>query len=342
MRKILLLVTALFLSIGIYAQSSGTPNRLLIHEGNNTNGFILDRVDSLTFAKVEGEVAANVEIIDYDLEKITMSVTRTPACVGFKIAVEASLLISSFSDTQLASYIDATTSDIYYQDFSEAELTGISLEAGTEYSVITVGIDTYGVLCDVKKVDFTTEGSNIVGNPYVEPEAYNIGLYEFSVRFTPNQYVSKYHVVAGEKGMIESQYEFFAPMYGYTNFGQMITMWGSEMTGRNSHTWTGQTPNVTYEVFIQAYDAAGNMAPYQVYELSTLPLGGEGTAEVTITLGDYKLSDWNGEMLPSQFITFTPNDQTSAYRLSVYFEREYQTYKDEIIEVILEKFVKEL
>lgn len=332
MRKILLLVTALFLSIGIYAQNSGTPNRLLIHEGNNTNGFILDRVDSLTFAKIEGEVAADVELISHDLDKITLAVTRTQACVGFKIAVEASIIIASMTDVQLASYIDKASNSVYTEDFSNAELTGIALQAGTDYSILTVGIDAYGVLCDVRKVDFTTEDPNIIGDPYVEAEAYNIGLYEFSVRFTPNQYVSKYYVIAGEKGLMQSQYEQFAPMFGFSNFGEMITMWSDEFTGRDSFTWTGQTPNATYEVFIQAYDAAGNMAPYQVYELSTLPLGGEGTAEVTITLGDYKLADWDGEMLPSQFITFTPNDQTSAYRLGVYLEREYKMYEAEIKE----------
>ncbi|MBP3671886.1 MAG: hypothetical protein J6J06_07980, partial [Bacteroidaceae bacterium] len=54
------------------------------------------------------------------------------------------------------------------------------------------------------------------------------------------------------------------------------------------------------------------------------------TAEVTITLGDYVLADWGGEMLPSQFVTYTPNDQASAYRFNVYLAEEYDPVAEDI------------
>lgn len=335
MKKLLLLVTAMFLSFGIYAQDSETPNRLLIHQGYNTTGYNMEKVDSLTFARVEGEVAANVEIFEYNLDTVVLSVTRTPSCVGFMIGIEGSIIIASMTDDQIAQYISTQSPTKYYQDFESATLTGISLQAGTEYSVITVGIDEYGVFGDVKTVEFTTEDPNVVGDPHVEAELIEANLYDFTIGFTPNQYVSKYYCVADRKGLLQQQYEQFAPMFGFTNIGEMITMWGIERTGKTSNQWTQLAPNTEYEVYIQAYDAAGNMAPYQVFETSTLPLGGEGTAEVTITLGEYKLTEWyddqgNPVMLPSQFITFTPNDQASAYRLGVYFEREYDQYKEEI------------
>lgn len=335
MKKLLLLVTALFLSFGMYAQNSGNPNRLLIHEGYNTKGFNIEKVDSLTFATVEGEVAANVEIFEYNLDTVVLSVTRTPSCVGFMIGIEGSVIIASMTDDQIAQYISNQSPYVYYQDFESAALTGMALQAGTEYSVITVGIDQYGVFGDVRTVEFTTEDPNIVGDPYVEAELIEANLYDFTVGFTPNQYVSKYYCVAGEKGLLQQQYEQFAPMFGFTNIGEMITMWGVERTGKTSFQWTQQTPNTEYEVYIQAYDLAGNMAPHQVFELSTQAMGGEGTAEVTITLGEYKLAEWyddhgNPVMLPSQFITFTPNDQSSAYRFGVYFERDYDEYTEEI------------
>lgn len=335
MRKLLLLVTALFLTLSIYAQSSETPNRLLIHEGYNTKGYVIEKVDSLTFATVQGEVAADIELLSFDLEKVALSITRTPSCVGFKIGIEGSVIIASLSDDQIAQYINNQSENIYYQDFESAELSGIELQAGTEYSIITVGIDEYGVLCDIRRVDFTTEDPNIVGDPHVEAELVEANLYDFTVGFTPNQYVSRYYVVAGEKGLLQQQYEQFAPMFGFTNIGEMITMWGIERTGKTSNQWTQMAPNTEYEVYIQAYDAEGNMAPYQIFELSTQSLGGEGIAEVAITLGEYKLMEWyddqgNPVMLPSQFITFTPNDQSSAYRLGVYLEREYDQYEDEI------------
>jgi hypothetical protein len=59
-------------------------------------------------------------------------------------------------------------------------------------------------------------------------------------------------------------------------------------------------------------------------------LGGDGEANVTITLGKYELAEWWGEMLPSQYITFTPNDQSSAYRFGVYTAEQYDPYADAI------------
>ena len=76
MKKILLFVTALLLSFGVYAQNT-TPNRLLIHHNNTTSGHIIDNVDSLTFANVQGEVAANLEILEYDLEKVMEASKRS-------------------------------------------------------------------------------------------------------------------------------------------------------------------------------------------------------------------------------------------------------------------------
>lgn len=334
MRKLLLFATMFLFSIGLYAQNDAEINRLLIHEGYNTKGYIIDRVDSLTFATVEGEVAANVNLIDFSTDTITLSITRTPECVGFKIAVEATVVIAQYSDVNLASYIDAVTPDIYNQDFESAVLTGVNLQPGTEYSILTVGYDKYGVLCDVDRVDFETEAGEYTGNPFVLASVVEANLYDFTVAFEPNSDVSSYYVVAGPKGSLEQQYQQFAPMFGFANIGEMIMMWGLERTGRNEVEWTQMEPNTEYEIFIQALDAQGNMPPHQVFYLTTQALGGEGTAEVTITLGEYKLADWYGEMLPSQFITFTPNDQTSAYRVSVvvkeYYDEDPEGYKQDL------------
>lgn len=325
MKKILFIISALLLSCGLFAQNTEI-NRVLLHQNDgNTKAFILNNVDSLTFANVKGEVAANIELKSFDLEKITIGITRTTACEGFKIAFVSTVQIASMSDQQLAAYIDKMEDNIYYQDFENAEMSGIEILPDTEYTVMTVGIDKYGVLCDVRKVDFTSPATTIVGNPEVTAELVEANLYDFTVKFTPNEDVSKYNVLAGEKGTLEEQYNQFAPMFGFNNIGEMVVMWGVEFTDANTFQWTSMTPGTEYEVLIQAFDAEGNMAPYQTFSLRTQDLGGEGTAEVAITLGDYKLADWGGEMLPSQFITYTPNDQASAYRFGVYLTSEYDS-----------------
>lgn len=169
MKKILLFVAALLLSFGVYAQNT-TPNRLLIHHNNTTSGHIIDNVDSLTFANVQGEVAANLEILEYDLEKVILKVTRTASCAAFKIAIEPTVKIASMSDYSLAQYIDNDSDNAYYQDFESAQLSGIELLSSTEYTIATVGIDQYGILCDVKKVAFTTPDETLVGVPEVKAE----------------------------------------------------------------------------------------------------------------------------------------------------------------------------
>lgn len=329
MKKILLVIAALLLSCGLYAQNTEI-NRLLVHSNTDTKGYILNYVDSLTFANVEGEVAANIELIDYDLEKLTVAVTRTPSCEGFKIALEPTVKIANMSDEYLATYINEQESYVYNQDFTNAEMSGIEILPSTEYTIMTVGIDVYGVLCDIKKVEFTSPAAPILGNPEVAIEIVEVNQFDFTVKFTPNEDVSKYSYVAGAKGEMQSQYEMFAPMFGFSNIGQMIETWGVPYADESSFKWTKLAPGTVYEIFIQARDNDSVMAPHQVFEVTTEPLGGEGTAEVTITLGEYKLADWWGEMLPSQFITFTPNDQVSAYRFSVYTAEQYDPESEAI------------
>lgn len=321
MKKILLVIAALLLSCGLYAQNTEI-NRLLLH-GPSTKGFIINNVDSLTFATVEGEVAADIELLSYDLETLTVAITRTASCEGFKIAFEPTVSIASMSDQHLAEYIDNNENEIYYQDFTGATMSGIEILPSTEYTIMTVGIDVYGVLCDVKKVGFTSPSAPILGNPEVATEIIELNQFGFTIKFTPNEDVSKYCVVAGAKGEMQSQYEMYAPTFGFSNIGEMIEMWGAPFTAEGSFEWEDLAPNTIYEVFIQAWDNNGVMAPYQVFEVTTEALGGEGTAEVTITPGEYKLADWWGEMLPSQFITYTPNDQVSAYRFAVYTAEQY-------------------
>lgn len=334
MKKILLALSTIILNLSVFAQSSDV-NRLVINQLNGTyEAHKLENVDYINFVNVEGEVKANVDILDVSLDKIVLSVTRTEACQGFKLICVPSIKISNLDDTYLAEFIDGQSVDIYYQDFTSGELTGIELEPNTNYTIATVGIDEYDVLCDVSRADFTAPALPLVGNPFVDTEVIDAQYKEFTIKFTPNSDVSKYSVIAGEKGTLEDQFEMFAPMFGYANIGQMIEGWGVQYTAEESHTWTNQAPSTDYEIYIQAWDSEGTMAPYQVAEVSTLYLGGEGTAEVTIRLGDYKLADWGGEMLPSQYITYIPNDQASSYRIGVYtaeiYDAEVEAIKSEL------------
>lgn len=338
MKKTLLaLIACLAFAIPVSAQQKAeTPNRMLIHNAAGYSGHVIDRVDSLTFAHVAGDVKAEIEILEATCDSLKLSVTRTESCKGFKInVVPATIAGQITNDQQIIAYLNSIKSPTYYEDFTEGILSGIQLNADSKYVVYTVGIDLYGIEDGVCKAEFSTPASEIIGNPEVTVEILERTLKTFKIAVSPNEHVDKYYCVAGEKGTMQQQYEQFGPMFGFTNFSQMIKMWGTERSGIDEVEWTDMAPNTLHEIFIVCSDENGNLAPYQVFEVSTLELGGPGKASVAITLGEYKLTDWGSgeepEMKPSQFIKFTPNDQTSCYRMGVYKASIYDTVDKETL-----------
>ena len=330
MKKFFVTLFAAAMGLSAFAQEVD-PNRLiLVDKSGNYKSYVVDNVDHLEFRTVEGEVAADVEILDVTLEGITISVQRTEACQAFKLACYASNKIANASDVALANAVDQESKTFYSQDFPSAQMTGMDFEPKTSYTIVTLGYDSYGTPVGVRRAEFTTPAIPVQGNPSVDMEVVSTDKYSFTLKFTPNADVSKYSFVAGEVGTMQSQYEMFAPMFGYSNFGQMIESWGIAKTEVSEYTYTNMQPGTEYEVFVQSWDVNGTMADYQVYTVSTDGLGGTGTAEVTISLGKYVLNDWNGEQLPSQFMTFTPNDQAAAYRFAVYTAAEYDPEADAI------------
>ena len=331
MKKILFTLVAFLVGFTAYAQSD--VNRMLIVDKNGYfKGFALENVDYASFANVTGEVRADVTISDVALDKIVMSVTRTSACQGFKLVCVPTVQIATLSDQGLAQYIDNDNDYTYYQDFKDGELTGMQLEPRTEYTIATVGIDEYNVLCDISRVDFTTPTVPVQGNPYVEVSLDEVTQTTATVRFTPNEDTYQYSYVLGEKGQIAQQYEFFAAFYGYKNIGEMVEAWGIAHTDEDVHTWEDLVPGAEYEIYIQTRDTQGIMPEHQIFTLTTQALGGEGVATVEVTLGAYKKMDWGGEMLPSQFVTYTPNDQASCYRMGVYLAEIYDADTEAIKE----------
>lgn len=335
MKKFLLLLASLFLAIPTFAQQKvDEPNRMLVNSAGTQKGFVINRVDSITFALVKGEVKADIEIHSVTCDTLTLSVKRTDNCYGFKInIVPANLATYLTNDQIIINYLNRLNSPAYYEDFDHGKLTGIHLEANSEYIVYTVGLDGYGVEDGVCKATCTTPAPTITGDPKVTIDTVEQALKSFKIKVTPNDDVENYYCVAGETGTMQAQYEQFAPMFGYANFEQMIKGWGLKRSGVDTVEWKDMAPNTEYEIFIVCEDKNGNLAPCQVFKISTLALGGPGKAAVKITLGAYRLEKWpvgeEDQMLPSQFIKYTPNDQASCYRMGVYTAAQYDTLDKE-------------
>ena len=315
---------------------TGSVDNITIHNSNGIRDeFVVDNLDSIIFKNVEGRVAADVNIINYTTTSVTLDLIRTASCEGFKLMCMDYNSIASLSSEDIKYYIDKNVSDIYYQDFENVEITGLQLFHDTEYAIVTVGIDKYGLSCDVIKARFMTPAENLVGNPGVtievtQNELDENNLCDFTLSFTPNSETSKYSIFVAQAGVTEYQYVLFGGMEGWNNIGDMIEGWGLEFQGKASYQYTNETPCTQYEVYIQALDVNGVRAPYDVFRFNTKSLGGEGVANVEITLGEYVMAEWMNEnyeweLMPSQFLTFTPNDQTSAYRVNVILADNYKS-----------------
>lgn len=338
MKKSSILFASALMAFCGSAYADEAPNRILVTDDTgNHKSYVIDYLQSLNFAYVDGDVCADVEVIESTVTSISVSIYKTDECEYFRMAILPTVVANQLTNPVHAiSYVERSgLPDAFYEDFPNGLIQGLDLDYDTDYTVMTVGYDSYGTAVGVSRADFTTPAVQIKGTPHVDCQITERTLDSFTAKFTPNSDVSEYFLVAGEKGSMLQQFEEFGPMFGFANINQMIAAWsGPARTKEEVNTWKDMAPNEQYEIFVAMKDKNGNFAPYEVYETSTLSLGGHGDAYVTITPGDFKLMDWGDQMLPSQFFTFTPNENTSAYRLMVAYADKYDedpaSYKESI------------
>lgn len=335
MKKIALLLASMVTAAAGFAQTEEAPNRILVtNTAGNYTGFVIDYLDNVSFARVDGEVLAKVEVNEVALDSLKLTVTRTPDCRYYRLAVVPTLTANQLtSDVSAIHYINslpAANVPTLYEDFDNGLLTGITLNPESEYSIITIGVDEYGVEAGVFRADFATPAPVIAGNPHVEAVMTANTTDSFTVEFTPNDDVQSYWIVAGEKGSMQQQYEMFGPMFGFSNFSDMIKSWGIQYQGKQTYTWTDMAANEEYDVFVAMTDVNGNFAPYEQYTASTASLGGHGDAFVDIEPSAYEMTEWNEEMAPTQSIQFFPNEEASCYRYGVYLASTYDENAEEI------------
>lgn len=337
MKKFSILMAGLAMSGTAFAQTSDEPNRLIMNYPGGMGGksFSMEYIDYLSFDRIDGDVKAEIEIHTVDRDQLSVSITRSEACEGFLIDVMAAPLARQLADpVRMISYMEDKKLDTYYEDFDHGNLSGISLQPNGEYCIVTVGIDRLGTLAGVAREYFKVPGLPTVGNPQVAAEQLSCTKDSFTIKFTPNADTSSYYTVAAPKGQMQSQFDMFGAMFGATCMEDLVKMWGIENTGETTKTWDDMDPSEIYEVYILPLDVEDNYGVMTIFEATTETIGGYGEAKVDVVIGKYELADWNGEMLPSQYITFTPNDQAKCYRMSVYPKQQFDDNHEDIIEYI--------
>ena len=316
MKKIFSIMLGLAMAMGVNAQTEN-PNRLIMMSQVGNKAYAIDKIDSIYFAKKEGQVRADVKFLKYekDAEKgdvLHVAVTRTDPNSSYCIDILPANTAKRYSDDVLAQYFDQQKTTKFNQDFTDAELTGFKqeLEPNTQYTVFTVAYDEYGVACEASRADFTTPKTPLVGNPAISYTIDETTTSSFTLTVTANEDCFGYYWCMFEKGQAQAQFEQWGPMFGFPNIESMIAQFsGREYDGVSTNTWKDLAPATDYEVCVVPVDEAGTFADMVTIPVSTKQQGGEGVAQVAITSGGADV--YEGKLLYT--IIFTPNDQTAVY-----------------------------
>lgn len=164
--------------------------------------------------------------------------------------------------------------------------------------------------------------AQLVGNPTVTYTIDEISTTGFKITFTPNEDVSGYAACQFDAGTAEQQFATFGAWMGFTSMGDMVKAWGFNATAEQQMSWTGDTPGKDYEVYVAFWDANGTYGDLIIIPITTQAEGGEGTAEITIELGEFGGSEDTGYY---QWVIYTPNDQVNIYHDMLIEKSAYET-----------------
>ena len=306
-----------FAAMSLTASAQTQPNRLIVHDRSGAESYRLSSVDSLSFRNIEGDVRADVKFLNYATgntgDTIWTAVTRTPACVSYNIDVLPSLRVNGYNDDNIIQYFKLQNNEKFYQDFTNAQLTGIpEMYAASDYTLFTVGYDELGTPCEVSRAKFTTPKPVLVGNPQVNVTVTANDYKSITFEMEPNKDARYFAICIFDKGTAEEQLIQWAPMFSFANMGQMIEQFsGGLYTKKTTKTINGLTPGTEYELYVQPIDANGNYADINVVPCATKSMGGDGESVMSIEFGEFR-DEGNNEY--SLLVTYTPNDQTGLHR----------------------------
>ena len=316
MKKIFsLIIMCLICATSLLAQTN--PNRVLITDKTgNTRGYLAERIDSIWFAQIEGRIAAEIEFLGFKTgdtgDTLNIAITRTPGCEAFRIdCLTKNRADMLGSEDAIATYLDQGGSEYYWQDFTNADMSGYTFTPDVEYSIITVGYDKYGVPCGAERCDFTAPKKELVGDCSIEYTIDEVTTDKITISFKPGSGVAGYAACSYPAGTVEQQFAMMGPMFGFTHIGDMIKAWGFNNTGNATNTWENMDPGTDYDICVQAWDKNGTYADMVIIPVTTKKLGGEGVAEMTIEIGNF---GGNANTGYYQVVTYIPNDQTAMHR----------------------------
>lgn len=113
---------------------------------------------------------------------------------------------------------------------------------------------------------------------------------KMDVEFTPNAATVSYYYMISEEANLPAE---------------AVQAEGTQQTGEYAHTFTDLTPNTIYNIYTVSVDDLGNVEGLETVSAATLCDGGEGMAQISVTV---ELTE-NGMVKA----TAVPNEETSEY-----------------------------
>mgnify|MGYP003444681571 FL=1 len=317
MKKFLGFALALVMTIGAFAQSQIAAHRLDVAKETKKEFKLNSRnLDPSNLKKlVPNETKAmSIDIDIVTIGALSVEATFTPndeVAAYYYFVTEASedniinqylAIYEMFGMTateaeivmMLAENIDAPATGV-----QTVTLNGDYMTPGVENVIYVVGVAADESVALFQET-FTAESLGGSGDAMVTIDipADSVTAFSFYASITPNDQTAYYKYIVFEQSMLtEAQWN------NDSILAYLSTQ--SNVYAPISGTIDGLEPNMTLVFYAIAYNADGVASDLISQTVTTSSLGGEGVAEVTVTVSDVTAF--------GAYISFVPNDQTAYY-----------------------------
>lgn len=309
MKQLFTLIVSLIFALQANAQVN--PQRVVIRTiDGRPHGFLVEHIDSLFFPKVEGEVKANVTYKEMKKKDgkdiVVLDINRTENCPEFRIALIPKVIADNLGNSLAAhNFFEGRGEPFYGQDFSNGELDDISFVPNAEYTLFTLGYDTYRSPGTISRADFVTPKPAVTGSPSVEATFSNVTPTTLTVRLIPNTDCKSYIHVLGTAEMVAQTMR----QLGIPNTETYIKSFGKKETLGKDIPHKDLKPSTEYTMYVLPIDVNGVDGSVLEFKQKTAAQGGSGVAQSTIEIKESSVE--SGSL--RQRVVYTPNDQTNFH-----------------------------
>lgn len=323
MKKFLSLALALVMTIGAFAQSQIAAHRLDVAKETKKEFKLNSRnLDPSNLKKlVPNETKAmSIDIDIVTIGALSVEATFTPndeVAAYYYLVADPSIVAEYLALFEMFG-MTATEAEVVMMlaENADAPATGVQtltlsgdfMTPGAENVVYAVGVAADESVALFQET-FTAESLGGSGDAMVTIDipADSVTAFSFYASITPNDQTAYYKYIVFEQSMLtEAQWN------NDSILAYLSTQ--SNVYAPISGTIDGLEPNMTLVFYAIAYNADGVASDLISQTVTTSSLGGEGVAEVTVTVSDVTAF--------GAYISFVPNDQTAYYYYMIASDEE--------------------